>query len=453
MSKKTEGSYIGLRYTGMDGEEIVDREGEGVVRREYRVEEYGAKADGITLCTKAIQAAIDEAARDGGKVVLGEGTYLSGSLFLKSGIEFYLSEGAVLLGVQDEAEYPFVPSRVAGVEMEWPAGLLNVMNQVDVVISGPGTIDGQGEYWWKKYWGDDRKGGMRGVYEPQGLRWAVDYDCTRPRNIIVIHSENIELKDFTCLRSGFWNIHLCYSRRVHVDGVQVGENGGPSTDGIDIDSCDGVLIENAVISCNDDSICVKSGRDADGLRVNRVCENVTIQNCKLYAGAGITLGSETSGGIRNIHIRNNYYEGTDNGFRIKSARTRGGVIENIKVENLQMVNVKNTFSFLLDWNPTYSYCALPEGYTGEVSERWKKLMERVPLEKGIPLVKNIQIKNVKSVYTEEYEGKSNAFEIEALEGFPIEEVHFNQVEITAKTFGRIKGVKGWKLDNVALTIE
>lgn len=423
------------------------------MRREYPAEHYGAKADGTTLCTKAIQAAIDAAAEEGGKVVLGKGIYLCGSLFLKSGIEFYLSEGAVLLGVQDEEQYPFVPSRVAGVEMEWPAGLVNVMNQTDVIISGPGTIDGQGEYWWKKYWGDDRHGGMRGVYEPKGLRWAVDYDCTRPRNVIVIHSENIELKDFTCVRSGFWNIHLCYSRRIHVDGVHVGENSGPSTDGIDVDSCDGVLIENAEISCNDDSICVKSGRDADGLRVNRVCENVTIQNCRLYAGAGITLGSETSGGIRNVTICDNYYEGTDNGFRIKSARTRGGVLEHIRVERLKLVNVRHVFSFLLDWNPAYSYCALPEGYTGEVSERWKKLIERVPLEKGIPTVRNIQIKDIKAYYTEEYEGMSMAFEIEAFEGFPIEEVSFENVEITAKSFGSIKGVKGFKWKNVELAIE
>ncbi len=423
------------------------------MRKDYIVQDYGAVADGTVLCTEAIQAAIDAAAVDGGRVVLGEGTYLSGSLFLKSGIEFFLGEGAVLLGTQDEEAYPFVPSRVAGVEMDWPAGLVNVLNQKGVVISGTGTIDGQGEYWWKKYWGDDRKGGMRGVYEPQGLRWAVDYDCTRPRNVIVMNSEDIEIKDFTCLRSGFWNIHLCYSKNIHVDGVKIGENGGPSTDGIDIDSCDGVLIERAEISCNDDSICVKSGRDADGLRVNRVCENVTIQNCKLYAGAGITLGSETSGGIRNITIRDSYYEGTGNGFRIKSARTRGGVLENILVENLTMVNVKHTFSFLLDWNPSYSYCALPEGYTGEVSDRWKKLIEPVPLEKGIPTVKNIQIKNVKSSYTEDYEGMSMAFEVEAFDGFPMEEISFENIEIQAKEFGRIKGIKSWKLDNIALSID
>lgn len=423
------------------------------MRRDYAIQEYGAVGDGKTDCTRAIQAAIDAAAADGGRVVLPEGSYLSGALFLKSGIEFCIEEGAVLSGMQSEEAYPFVPSRVAGVEMDWPAGLLNVLGQKKVVISGTGTIDGQGEYWWKKYWGDDRKGGMRGIYEPQGLRWAVDYDCTRPRNVIVMDSEDIELKSFSCLRSGFWNIHLCYSRNVHVDGVRIGENAGPSTDGIDIDSCENVLIERAEISCNDDSICVKAGRDADGLRVNRVCENITIQNCRLYAGAGITLGSETSGGIRNIVIRDNYYEGTGNGFRIKSARTRGGVLEKITVERLTMVNVRRVFSFLLDWNPTYSYCALPEGYTGEVPERWKKLIEPVPEEKGIPRVRDIRIRDIKASYTPDYEGISVAFEAEAFEGFPMEEISFENVEIQAKELGHIRGIRNWKLTNVALSIE
>lgn len=423
------------------------------MRRDYMVEDYGAVPDGRTLCTQAIQAAIDAAAKEDGRVVLTEGRYLSGALFLKSGMEFHIGEKAVLLGVQEELAYPFVPSRVAGVEMDWPAGLVNVLEQKNVVISGTGTIDGQGEYWWKKYWGDDRKGGMRGEYEPQGLRWAVDYDCTRPRNVVVMNAESVELKDFSCVRSGFWNIHLCYSKNIHVDGVKVGENAGPSTDGIDIDSCDGVLIERAEISCNDDSICLKAGRDADGLRVNRVCENVTIQNCKLYAGAGVTLGSETSGGIRNVIIRDIYYEGTGNGFRIKSARTRGGVLENVLVENLTMVNVRHVFSFLLDWNPSYSYCALPKGYDGEVSLRWKKLIEPVSQEMGIPTVKNIQIKNVRAFYTPEYAGMSVAFEAEAFDGFPMEEISFENVSIQAKEFGHIKGIKDWKLTNVALSIE
>ena len=105
--------------------------------------------------------------------------------------------------------------------------------------------------------------------------------------------------------------------------MHIYDNEGPSTDGIDIDSCDGVVVERCKIACNDDSICVKSGRDADGLRVNRICQNILIQECEILTGSGVTIGSETSGGARNITIRNLKYHGTDCGFRLKSARTRG----------------------------------------------------------------------------------------------------------------------------------
>lgn len=323
------------------------------MERIFNPRQFGALGDGITLDTKAIQAAIDEAgiaAERGAKtiVVLSKGIYLTSSLFLKSHMEFRMEEGAILLGTTDESQYPIMHTRVAGVEMEWTVGILNVNGQEDVKITGKGCIDGQGPYWWNKYWGEDRKGGMRKVYEAKGLRWCVDYDCRRSRNLVVMESKNVNLSDFESRRSGFWNIHICYSKNIHVEKLHIYDNEGPSTDGIDIDSCDGVVVERCKIACNDDSICVKSGRDADGLRVNRICQNILIQECEILTGSGVTIGSETSGGARNITIRNLKYHGTDCGFRLKSARTRGGVIEDVLVENLKMVNVKYPFSMCLD---------------------------------------------------------------------------------------------------------
>lgn len=334
------------------------------MERIFNPRQFGALGDGITLDTKAIQAAIDEAgiaAERGAKtiVVLSKGIYLTSSLFLKSHMEFRMEEGAILLGTTDESQYPIMHTRVAGVEMEWTVGILNVNGQEDVKITGKGCIDGQGPYWWNKYWGEDRKGGMRKVYEAKGLRWCVDYDCRRSRNLVVMESKNVNLSDFESRRSGFWNIHICYSKNIHVEKLHIYDNEGPSTDGIDIDSCDGVVVERCKIACNDDSICVKSGRDADGLRVNRICQNILIQECEILTGSGVTIGSETSGGARNITIRNLKYHGTDCGFRLKSARTRGGVIEDVLVDNLKMVNVKYPFSMCLDWNPSYSYCEIP----------------------------------------------------------------------------------------------
>jgi len=423
-------------------------------RKVFSVADYDAPADGIALATAQIQAAIDDAAQCGGKVIVPAGTYHVGSLFLKSGIEFHLEEGSRLLGSTDESQYAVVPSRVAGVELEWPAGVVNIFHQHDVMVTGTGAIDGQGPFWWNKYWGTDRKGGMRKGYTERGLRWAVDYDCTRPRNVIVFESENILLADFTSIRSGFWNVHLCYSRHVHVTGLIMGDNNGPSTDGIDVDSCKDVLVERCVISCNDDSVCIKSGRDADGLRVNRVCEDVLVRDCKLLAGSGITLGSETSGGIRNIRVENIEYDGTMGGFRIKSARTRGGVIENIQVSHLRMRNVANPIIFQLDWNPSYSYCEVPADYEGEIPERWKILSARVDPEQGIPFVRNILVKDVKATVTEDYEGRpSRAFDIDAYASKPMEDITFEDIDITAKAFGNINGVKSLTWKNVTVTIQ
>ena len=428
------------------------------MERIFNPRQFGALGDGITLDTKAIQAAIDEAgiaAERGAKtiVVLSKGIYLTSSLFLKSHMEFRMEEGAILLGTTDESQYPIMHTRVAGVEMEWTVGILNVNGQEDVKITGKGCIDGQGPYWWNKYWGEDRKGGMRKVYEAKGLRWCVDYDCRRSRNLVVMESKNVNLSDFESRRSGFWNIHICYSKNIHVEKLHIYDNEGPSTDGIDIDSCDGVVVERCKIACNDDSICVKSGRDADGLRVNRICQNILIQECEILTGSGVTIGSETSGGARNITIRNLKYHGTDCGFRLKSARTRGGVIEDVLVENLKMVNVKYPFSMCLDWNPSYSYCEIPKDYQGEIPEHWRRLAIPVPEEKAIPQVKNLIIRNVISENEPDYAGISRAFDVSAFPEHPITHVTMENIKIQAKEFGKISGIKDWKLVNVEITTE
>lgn len=423
------------------------------MKKQFDIREYGAEDGGESLCTAAIQMAVDKAAACGGEVYVPSGIYLTGALFLKSGMSLYLEEGAVLLGSTNEENYPIVSGRVAGIEMDWPAAVINIRSSTDVRISGPGTIDGQGEYWWKKYWGEDRRGGMRSSYEKRGLRWAVDYDCFRVRNVIVINSENISLEEFCSRRSGFWNIHICYSRNITVRGIRIRDNRGPSTDGIDIDSCSHVLVQQCVISCNDDNICVKAGRDADGLKVARVCEDVVIRDCTLYEGEGITLGSETSGGIRKIRIQNNKYIGTNNGFRLKSAKTRGGVIEDIIAENLDMINVARPFCFQLNWYPKYSYCEIPRDYEGEIPEYWLKLTEKVPAGLEIPCARNITVRHVTAALREDYEGESEAFWIEGLVEKPFEKLIFEDIRIQAKAFGRITGAAGITFNRVTCQME
>lgn len=419
----------------------------------FDIAAFGAVPGGETLCTESIQAAIDAAGECGGEVLVPAGVYLTGALFLKSGVRLHLDRDAVLLGVMREEAYPLRPSRVAGVEMDWPAAVLNVIGASHVKVYGEGTIDGQGEYWWEKYWGKDRRGGMRAPYEKQGLRWAVDYDCFRVRNVVVFNSSDVELEGFVSRRSGFWNIHLCYSSRVTVRGVMVADNEGPSTDGIDIDSCSQVLVEHCSVNCNDDNICVKAGRDWDGLRVNRPSEEIVIQNCTILKGGGITLGSETSGGIRRVLIRNNMFLGTGSGLRMKSARTRGGTVRDITVDGMTMTDVRCPFSFDFDWNPMYSYCEIPADYAGNIPEYWNRLIRKVGREQGIPHTGNIRIRHVSAVLSQNHMGESAAFQILGLREAPFEGLSFEDVKIQARDFGKISRVRDLAFRDVEVNLD
>jgi polygalacturonase len=409
---------------------------------EFRVTDYGAKPDGTTVNTAALQKAIDAAAKAGkGVVVFAPGVYLSGALFLKSNMELRLDEGAEIRGVQDLAAYPIMQTRVAGIEMKWPAALLNVYEQSNVRLSGKGTVDGDGKVWWDQYWKMRRE-----EYEPKGLRWAVDYDCRRPRLIQVYKSRDVDLAGLMLRRPGFWTVHICYSERVKVDGLTIRNNTeakGPSTDGIDIDSSSDVLVTHCDIECNDDAICLKAGRDADGLRVNRPFERVRIVDNVVRGGAaGVTIGSETSGGIRHIEVDGlTVMSPVPAGILFKSASTRGGTIEDIVIRNVITTGVATPISITLNWNPSYSYAKLPEG-AKDIPDYWRVLTEVVPPEKGIPHFRNVRVSGLKST------GAQRAFAVSSYAESPLVDFEFKDIDIEAKTAGTIANTQGWKFENM-----
>src|ERR1017187_2881355 len=300
---------------------------------------YGAKGDGVALDTSSIQKAIDAATAAGGTVTFKPGIYLTGSLFLKSGVTLDVPEGVTLIGSEKLDDYPMLPTRIAGIEMTWPAALINVRDQHNVIITGKGTIDGDGPIWWKSYWD------LRTTYEPKGLRWASDYDARRPRLILIQNSSDIQLGGGILLkRSGFWTVQILYSHDVHIDGVTIRNNEGgkgPSIDGIDIDSSRKVLIEHADIDVNDDALCLKAGRDSAGPRGNRPTEDIVIRDSMVRSGAAaITIGSETSGGFRNIEVYNiTALSGVPSGVLFKSAHTRGGFAKDIRIHDLKFDGV------------------------------------------------------------------------------------------------------------------
>ena len=408
---------------------------------------YGADPTAQRLATSAIQQAINSAQQND-VIVIPQGRFLTGALFLKSGVSLRLDAGAQLVGSQDLADYPLINTRVAGIDMRWPAGIINIIDCENVSITGTGTIDGQGAIWWQRYWGDDERSGMVGDYSARGLRWVVDYDCQRPRNILVFESQSILLRDFTSRESGFWNMHLCYSRHIAIEGVQISNSAGPSTDGIDVDSCEQVRIERCIVSCNDDNICIKSGRGREAAQKARAARDIVIRGCTLNKGSGITLGSETSGGIERVLIEDNAFNGTGVGFRIKSARNRGGFIRDITVQNLRLTDVRFPVLIQLNWFPQYSYG--DQSNLSDKPEHWRKLAEGVEDEAGLTAVSGLTIKNM-TARRSDSKCFSRAFFIEGYPERPVVGLTLEGILIDASEFGKISGVDGLRFKDVQVT--
>ncbi len=411
--------------------------------------DFGLKSDTSVLSTRFIQSAIDAChEKGGGTVIIPSGVYRIGALFIKSGVNLHLSKGTTLIASEDIRDYPEFPSRIAGIEMTWPSAVVNIMDAENAALTGEGFIDCRGKVFWDKYWE------MRKEYEKKKLRWIVDYDCKRVRGILVSNSKHITLKDFTLVRTGFWACQILYSDHCSVDGVTINNNvggHGPSTDGIDIDSSTNILVENCEVDCNDDNICIKAGRDADGLRVNRPTENVVVRNCIARKGAGLlTCGSETSGSIRNVLAHDLIAYGTGSVLRLKSSMNRGGTVENIYVTGVEADSVSNVLEVDLNWHPKYSYSKLPVEYESrEIPAHWKIMLTPVePKEKGYPHFRNVYFSHVRAKRSKCFITASGWNDSLRIENFYL----FN-IRAQVKTAGKIVYGKKVRLSEIYLEVE
>ena len=324
----------------------------------------GAKADGKTLNTMLINHTVDRLSQaGGGTLFFPAGTYLTGAIRLKSNITLELEAGATLLFSDNFDDYlPFMEVRHEGVMMKSFSPLISAMDAENITIKGEGTLDGQGKAWWTEFFRiyvDLEKNGMRELNKYQPL-WERENDVEalyaetnedwhgtlkrrffRPPFIQPVRCRRVRIEGVKIINSPFWTVNPEFCDNVVVTGVTIHNVPSPNTDGINPESCRNVHISDCHISVGDDCITLNSGRDALARRLGVPCENITITNCTMLSGhGGVVIGSEMSGSVRKVTISNCVFDGTDRGIRIKSTRGRGGVVEDIRVSNIIMSNIK-----------------------------------------------------------------------------------------------------------------
>ena len=281
--------------------------------------DFGAKRG--EFCGDAIQRAIDAAAvQGGGRVVVPAGEYETASLVLRSNVELHLEAGAVLRFTDDFDAYPVVNIRWEGYEQPCRRPLIYAKNEVNVALTGFGTLEGQGKKWWTAF-------------------RAKTLDAARPCAVCFEDCTRVRMSDFMVHNSPNWTIHPVRCENVTIDNLTiVNPFDSPNTDGIDPESCRNVRITGCHIDVGDDCIAVKAGTE-DALE-DVPCENIAITGCTMVHGhGGVVLGIEMSGGIRRVSITGCVFDGTDRGIRIKSRRGRGGAVEDVSVTGIVMNDV------------------------------------------------------------------------------------------------------------------
>ncbi len=395
----------------------------------YNMKRLGANHNGKKSCTELINKTIQKASeKGGGTIYFPAGTYLTGAIKMADNITLYLEAGATLSFTTDFDEYlPFKKVRWEGIFMNTFKPLIYGDSLTNVSIKGEGVLDGNGEFWWEavkeqqykiwregslgelnkyqKMWGEQNVGLKVDAYYGKSL----EHMFFRPPFLQFLESKNIQITGVTFKDSPFWTINPVGCENLLIDGITINNpDDGWNTDGINPSSCKDVRISNCEISVGDDCVTIKSGRDGDGRDYAKACENITISNCIMRAGhGGVVIGSEMSGGVKNVTITGCVFDGTDAGIRLKSSRGRGGVVENIRVDNIIMRNIQKT-AFIL--NLYYDKDQTPE----RVSVR-------------TPIFRNIHISNVTGVDI------NAAGQLYGIEEMPIANVSFSNIQMEAKT--------------------
>jgi DNA sulfur modification protein DndE len=435
---------------------------------------FGAKADGVTLNSKSINDAIDaSSSKGGGVVMIPPGLWLSGPVVLKSNVNLYLAPNAILQFTTDFDQYPLIETTYEGLKAMRCQAPLSAVNAENIAITGKGILDGAGDAWrivkkdkltesqWSKLIasggieGEDHKTWypsakslkgnstkLAGVIAPG--KTAADYsdikDFLRPNMISIASCKNVLLEGVTFQNSPAWCVHplLCEHitiRDVYAKNPWYAQNG----DGLDLESCRYARIEGSTFDVGDDGICIKSGRDEQGRKRGVATEDVIVHNCTVYhAHGGFVIGSEMSGGARNIYVSDCSFLGTDIGLRFKTTRGRGGIVEKIYVNNINMKDIPAE-AILFDM---YYMAKDPVVLVGDKRETPK--VELFPVTEATPRFRDFHISNVVCY------GAAKAIFIRGLPEMAISDIYLEGVVIKADKAGDVIAANNISLSHVKL---
>lgn len=445
--------------------------------REVNIREFGAVADGTTLNTRAINDAIRAIhAKGGGKVIIPAGLWLTGPIELLSNVNLYTEPNALVVFTGDFDAYPIIATSFEGMDTRRCQSPLSARNAENIAITGHGTFDGSGDSWrpvkkekltasqWsklvksggvldsaKRVWyptAGSLKGAMacKMFNNPEGIETDAEWEeikpWLRPVMVNLVKSKKVLLEGVTFKNSPSWCLHPLSCEHITLNKVKVfnpwySQNG----DAIDLESCTNALIVNSVFDAGDDAICIKSGKDAEGRKRGEPCRNVIVKNnTVLHGHGGFVVGSEMSGGVKNIYVADCTFLGTDVGLRFKSTRGRGGVVEGIHIQNIYMINIPNE-PLLFD---------LYYGGKGAGEETEEELASRMraavpPVTEETPCFRDIHISDVYC------KGAGRAMFFNGLPEMPIRNVSVRNVVITEAQEGAvISQADGVTLDNVRI---
>lgn len=432
--------------------------------RTVSLTDFGGKGDGMTLNSEAFAKAMAHLSEQGGGTLnVPAGVWVTGPIEFKSNINLHLDGGAIIVFSPDDSLYDTRYVVYEGYEAWRTQSPISAYNLENIAITGDGIIDGNGSMWrpvkkekmntaewnnliatpggvvdgnrWYPSQGyiDGEKFAKENPGKPMTKEDAVKYKkYLRPVMVQLVGCKNVMLQGVTFQNSPAWNVHPLLCTDLTVDGVFIknpdyAQNG----DGLDVESCRNVLIYRSTLDVGDDAICIKSGKDEAGRKRGVPTENVVVRDCRVFHGhGGFVVGSEMSGGVSNISVADCQFAGTDIGLRFKSCRGRGGVVKNIFIDNVNMIDITG------------------EGLLFDLYYFVKNPPKEIPaVDETTPQFKDIFISNVTSY------GSGRAVKFNGIPEMPIENIHVGNSVFTSIEGGLLSESKDIKFENVTIIPE